>query len=1540
MAVCQTLSNSNKSIRSLRHGVGCFACVQNFLKTITRVLFVGLCASYVAESRATEPSLAQELRDAVDPRAQVVEERSAIGPDVIVGSLYQVASYGSSNNISAFSVGTYSCNIGDEWLNWFPNTNQHPVIGQNMFRLKNGRFEQIGQSWLKHGFFALSNNLCHTDCQPTDGNHLGVHCADPYSAALNGTQSNLGPKWQVDAHTGIFNYPPSNPGWSGILARRLQVRNSDLDPAQNGGGQYYVEGHYVTADDAAWGNQNNNASYRVVTVETDGVSWFLDLAGTTQRMQPGIRAWNDFDATVRETDLQVPGDGLFIVAAKVTDLGTGWWHYEYAIQNLNSHRSARSFSVPLDPTGTVTNIGFKDVDYHSGEPFVGTDWSATVADGAITWTTVDFATNSNANALRWGTLYNFRFDMNRQPQTTTATLGLFRPGTPASVMGLTYGPILSPADCNENGVPDSIDIVEGDSQDCDDDTIPDECESFSPATMQIASGLDRPVQVLSPSGDPRLFLVEASGRIKIWSNGTVLPTPYLDISTLVSTSPGNGLHSVAFDPNYAANGRFYVAYTNGAGALVVARYNVSPNPNIASATGTLLRNIGPVATARSGGQIAFGSDGMLYIGVGDGGAPNDPANHAQDSGTLRGKILRLDVNNAPGYVPIDNPFVEPGLPLDDIWSLGVRDPWRFSFDRLTGELYLADRGQNGHDEINIRPPVAGGENYGWRCMEGLTCTGLSGCTCNAPSLTAPQYERLRGVGECGITGGFVYRGCAFPNFLGTYFYADSCTSRVWSFRFENGIVSQHQEWTTELIPNQGSLNEIVSFGEDAEGELYLVDGGGSVFRIVPQSGTDCGNGTIDPGEQCDDANTDPGDGCDPFCRIEPGPVNDRCFNALPVSDGTVLFDTAGALTDGPDETTACNSGPIINIIGSDVWYCYTASCTGTATIDLCSSGFDTIVAAYDGCSCPQAPSALECRNDNCFVQSQLEIPVTACDSYLIRVGGFVGDQGAASMTVSCAPDPIENDCNLNSVDDSVDISCGTESDSNSNLIPDSCETDGDPIRGGRLYDRWWSQAAVSEPVVDHPLWQFRPDQVSNNASAGATWRCTECHGWDYKGVDGQYATGDHRTGFGGILGSTMDAGDMFQLLKDPPSNGGNPGILNGHDFGTVIADNYINDLVAFVLLGTVDDQDFIDTPSKIFLGNPIAGQQNYESGGTISQCGSCHGPQGADINFGTVLNPRYLGTVATDDPWEFFHRARMGFPGTPMQGWLANGGTDQGAADIGRYAQLSFPTDCVDDSQCNDLIGCTLDLCSAEGRCVYEPSDELCDDDGVYCNGAEICVAESGCVSAGNPCSSPAHCNESTDSCGCLAPLVTVAGARYLSVTPVTSNAAIPVAIQIKAGCPSAQEKYIGTPAGSRNVAQAVDQSDDAARLTVSAWGGTVHLSGFEIAPGTSYSVWLDCGAPGTPAPGPVVSVQTHGWGDVISRTTPSGPPDGEVDFADISALVDGFRSAPTALPLFRLDLFGCVPNQVIDFIDISGGVDAFKGLTYEGASLCPGPCW
>ena len=419
-----------------------------------------------------------------------------IGPDLILAYLHNTLSaYGSEGRISAFSVGTTSCNKGDEEALWISTTNQHPVIGQNMYRLKDNRFEHIGMSWLKHGFLALHNNYCLFGCvDPHNGARLGVGCSDPYGAALNGNQSPLGPKWQVNAHTGYFPYPPTRPPLTGsAIERRLQVHDVDLDPTENVGALYFVEGHYVSADEALAGNGNNSAAYAPISI-----SWVSDryrasvITGIgTQPEQPGIRAWQDSDPAVVETDVQIPGEGLFILAAKVIDQGNGSWRYEYALQNLNSDRSCGSFSVPLPPGAQVFATSFHDVDYHSGEPYDGTDWPAVVSDDEITWQTTDHAVNPNANALRWSTLYSFGFEVNARPgdpRDTTVTLGLFKPDPkePDTATALTIGPVdVVLDDCNDNGVRDTCDIdcsalgcapPCGESADCDTNTRPDECQ--------------------------------------------------------------------------------------------------------------------------------------------------------------------------------------------------------------------------------------------------------------------------------------------------------------------------------------------------------------------------------------------------------------------------------------------------------------------------------------------------------------------------------------------------------------------------------------------------------------------------------------------------------------------------------------------------------------------------------------------------------------------------------------------------------------------------------------------------------------------------------------------------------------------------------------------------------------------------------------------------------------------------------------------------------------------------------------------------------
>jgi glucose/arabinose dehydrogenase len=352
---------------------------------------------------------------------------------------------------------------------------------------------------------------------------------------------------------------------------------------------------------------------------------------------------------------------------------------------------------------------------------------------------------------------------------------------------------------------------------------------------QLVTGLSSPVFLTAPPNDlSRLFIVEQGGLIRIFSvtTSSLLATAFLDISGLVLSGGERGLLGMAFDPNYGTNGRFYVFYTDLNGTITIARYVVTANPDLANAASqNILVSIPhPNFANHNGGMLAFGPDGCLYIGVGDGGSGGDPNNNAQNQFSLLGKLLRLnpDTGAACGNVVI-NPFLLGGG-AQEIWSLGLRNPWRFSFDRQSGDLYIGDVGQNLREEIDVSPaPSAGrGLNYGWRFMEGFLCFNPA-TNCNAGNLTLPVLDYPHMSGACSVTGGYVYRGLSSPALQGTYFYADFCAGFVRSFRFQNVLPTNQLEWP--LLRPPGGF--ITSFGEDALGELYLVTQGGGLFKIVP-----------------------------------------------------------------------------------------------------------------------------------------------------------------------------------------------------------------------------------------------------------------------------------------------------------------------------------------------------------------------------------------------------------------------------------------------------------------------------------------------------------------------------------------------------------------------------------------------------------------------------------------------------------------------------------------------------------------------------------
>jgi hypothetical protein len=370
------------------------------------------------------------------------------GPDLIVGALPTLTNFTASGGFDMFSMGTTACNIGTEVANWIDNTPDHPVIRQACYKYQvvggAGRIEQLGMNWLKHGFGSSQDSTCCT-CQP-GGNfsHCGVGCSDTYASSQNAAQAGTSPNSDVNAHTGVFTYPPSNPSFSGTPARRDQIPLASLTPTA-GTTHFYGEAHYVTKDDATWGNQNNNASWIEMNVSGGPSDYNFAYSGSIHTQQSAIHAWATQDPGVTFTNAQIPSDGLIIVGSHATLIAAGTWHYEYAVYNMNADRNVGSFSVPLPPGINVSAIGFHDVAYHDGDGngsvnFSGTDWVTTQTATALTWACETEAVNTNANALRWGTTYNFRFDADVAPGTGSISFAPWKAGSPASLSAAAQVP--------------------------------------------------------------------------------------------------------------------------------------------------------------------------------------------------------------------------------------------------------------------------------------------------------------------------------------------------------------------------------------------------------------------------------------------------------------------------------------------------------------------------------------------------------------------------------------------------------------------------------------------------------------------------------------------------------------------------------------------------------------------------------------------------------------------------------------------------------------------------------------------------------------------------------------------------------------------------------------------------------------------------------------------------------------------------------------------------------------------------------------------
>ena len=694
-------------------------------------------------------------------------------------------------------------------LGQYPYTpaDQHPYLVWNMYRITDERIEQLGASGVKHAFLTININ-CTINCG--NSNILWPGCEDVYSAGTNDSNFNQGPRGDIEASEGLFFSTCSffDPGCngsqtnnSGLFENRLMI---DPDQLQTPGADYFLDSWYVIQYDVdIW----NSMAYRRLNPQPSGNAWQFGPLGpfTEGRV---LDQWVDSkDPGPNEDHVSIivpsatpdepyPGNmpqGHINVAVKVIETGDGY-RYNYAVQNFDFDRGIEAFRVPFPAGGELKNARFGGVDGHPGD-----DWTITLADGYL-----NFEAPEN-NPLNWFKLFNFEFETNLAPASSAISLDLGGDAVQPTWTESMLGP-----DPQASSIPDDV-VFET--------VFPEGSFTFPLALRHAADG----------SG--RRFIVERDGRILIVdADDNVLTQPFLNITSQVNTFFEGGLLGLAFHPDFPSNGRFFVNFTSSGSPLVtrIVEFEVdSDKPNLADPTSQ--RNILSIpqpAGNHNGGDLHFGPDGYLYIGMGDGG----PSSPSQNPESLLGSMLRIDIDgddfpddsNTNYAIPADNPLI--GLTgRDETWAYGLRNPYRFSFDRDTGDLWISDVGQVTWEEINLQPAGdPGGQNYGWDVCEGAWQRGSTTQPCNLPGSTLPVIEYRRISPQCSVTGGYRYRG-PFASLQGLYIYSDYCSGQVW-FAYE-----EDDAWVSEPIESLGF--GVVGFGEDEAGHLYILRDNGQVIRV-------------------------------------------------------------------------------------------------------------------------------------------------------------------------------------------------------------------------------------------------------------------------------------------------------------------------------------------------------------------------------------------------------------------------------------------------------------------------------------------------------------------------------------------------------------------------------------------------------------------------------------------------------------------------------------------------------------------------------------